>query len=111
PIVRAGSSVEIEVVPGARGKGDGTTPPPSGRQSDAHLFRFDGESAHVDLPSYRGMRLEGDFTLEVWAWLDLGCAHDGKTKCVVSRVLNQSTHQGRHAAKERRFPSGAYVRR
>ncbi|CAN0011735.1 unnamed protein product, partial [Ectocarpus sp. 12 AP-2014] len=111
PIVRAGSSVEIEVVPGARGKGDGTTPPPSGGQSDVHVFRFDGESAHVDLPSYRGMRLEGDFTLEVWAWLDLGCAHDGKTKCVVSRVLNQSTYQGRHAAKERRFPSGAYVRR
>lgn len=111
PIVRAGSSVEIEVVPGASGKGDGTTPPSSGGPSDAHLFRFDGESTHVDLPSYRGMRLEGDFTLEVWAWLDLGCGHDGKTKCVVSRVLHQPYHQGRPAAKVRRSPSGEHARR
>ncbi|CAN0355595.1 unnamed protein product [Ectocarpus sp. 6 AP-2014] len=111
PIVRAGSSVEIEVVPGASGKGDETTPPTSGSPSDAHLFRFDGESTHVDLPSYRGMRLEGDFTLEVWAWLDLGCAHDGKTKCVVSRVLHQPSHQGRPAAKARRSPSGEHSTR
>ncbi|CAM9323533.1 unnamed protein product, partial [Ectocarpus fasciculatus] len=106
PIVRAGSSVEIEVVPGAGGKGDATAPPPSGVQSDAHLFRFDGESTHVDLPSYRGMRLEGDFTLEVWAWLDLGCAQDGKLKCVVSRVLHQPSHQ----AKGRGSTSGEYTR-
>lgn len=110
PIVSAGSSVEIEVVPGAGGKGDGTTPLPSGVPSD-HLLRFDGESTHVDLPSYRGMRLEGDFTLEVWAWLDLGCAHDGKTKCVFSRVLHQPYHQGSPAAKARRSPSGGHARR
>ncbi|CAM9151445.1 unnamed protein product, partial [Scytosiphon promiscuus] len=112
PVVTGGDAVEVEVVPVRRqsdavNNGDGLTPlgerggsgggggGSSGWNNAPYLFHFDGESTFVDLPSYRGMRLEGDFTLELWAWLDPGTAQDGKPKCLFSRSLHQPFHQNR----------------
>lgn len=124
PVVVAGDALEVEVVPAGggsdlgSGSGHKITEGSScndggagGGRSSAHCFRFDGESTHVDLPGYRGMRLEGDFTLEVWAWLDPGAARDGKAKCVFSRALDQPFHQGssnssRHATTGDRLALG-----
>lgn len=107
PVIAAGDTLELDIVPAGSNQGAGGSNEPgehasgggsAGKRSHTQCIRFDGESTYVDLPRYRGMRLEGDFTLEVWAWLDPGAACDGKPKCVFSRALDQSLHQSRHAS-------------
>ncbi|CAM9133388.1 unnamed protein product, partial [Laminaria digitata] len=107
PVIAAGGALELNIVPaGAKQGASGGNEPGEdaggggsvGKRSHTQCIRFDGESTYVDLPRYRGMRLEGDFTLEVWAWLDPGAACDGKPKCVFSRALDQSLHHNRHAS-------------
>ena len=106
-MIAAGDALELDIVPaGAKLGAEGSNVPAEhdssggspGKRSHTQCIHFDGESTYVDLPRYRGMRLEGDFTLEVWAWLDPGAACDGKPKCVFSRALNQSLHQSRHGS-------------
>lgn len=114
PVVVAGDSLEVEADSEVGGdhstfaSDDDSVPVPvyseNGGRGHAHCLRFDGESTHVDLPSYGGMRLEGDFTLEVWAWLEPGTAKNGKPKCVLSRALNQPLLQSRRMASSRPVP-------
>lgn len=99
PVVVAGDTLNVEVTPAAgwrsnvsAGHRDGVRTPSDDQtngQFRGHCFKFDGDSTYVDLPSYGGMRLLGDFTLELWAWLDPGTARNGKPKCMLSRVLDQ----------------------
>lgn len=111
PVVVAGDTLDVEAIPAA---GGGSTvnasdcdevPTPSGDENNGrsrgHCFRFDGESTYVDLPSYGGMRLQGDFTLEVWAWLDPGTARNDKPKCIISRVLDQPLLHSRRPTRTR----------
>lgn len=106
PVVIARDALELEVVPGGGGRGLGgggeegnsSSAGDDGSFGGEQCFRFDGESTYVDLPSYPGMRLESDFTLEVWAWLDPGTAKDGKPKCVFSRALDQPLPQNKRVA-------------
>lgn len=117
PVVVAADTLEVEVMPGGGeafggASGDEVSAQSAGGdggsvgRNRARYFRFDGESTHVDLPNYRGMRLEGDFTMELWAWLEPGVAQDGKPKCLFSRALDQSLHQGRRATAGGRTPPG-----
>ena len=106
PVIATGNALELDIVPAGAKQGAGGSNAPAehagggsstGKRSHSQCIRFDGESTYVDLPRYRGMRLEGDFTLEVWAWLDPDAACDGKPKCVFSRTLEQPRHQSRRA--------------
>lgn len=111
PVVVAGDTLNVEATTAAERSGevnvsyrDGTQVTDEderGGQTHGHSFKFDGESTHVELPSYGGMSLEGDFTIEVWAWLDPGTARNGKAKCVLSRVLDQTPLESRCPTKEK----------
>lgn len=102
PVAVAGNALEVECM--STGEGDDASGESAAvssnddRQSGARCYHFDGESTHIDLPSYSGMRLEGDFTLELWAWLEPGSAEDGKPKCLISRALDQPLPQSRRLA-------------
>ena len=107
PVIAAGDSLELGIIPAGAERGVGGSYEPTGhangsgtvgKRSSVQCIRFDGESTYVDLPRYRGMRLEGDFTLEIWVWLDPGAACDGKKKCVFSRAFDHPQHQSRHAS-------------
>lgn len=121
PVFVGGSALEIEAIPAgqcgheAHGRNGGRISCSYPRehscagineaeQTRTYCLKFDGESTHVDLPTYQGMCLEGDFTLEVWAWLDYGTARNGKAKCVLSRandyMLNGRLSRGQSPCTE-----------
>ena len=106
PVVVTGNALEMEVIPGTGlevmngGNGGRAISAQSasdvlaGHEWRARCASFDGSSTIVNLPSYRGMRLEGDFVVELWASLEPGAVEDGRRKCVLSRVLDPPLRRG-----------------